>query len=65
MKFEVRELEIEMIPETEFDRDILERIHRAGSVEIKDGKTTDGSYPPADRLTNVILAFPDPNKWGP
>lgn len=64
MKFELRALEIEMIPETEFDRDILEKIHLARKIEVKDGRTTDQHYPPSNRLTNVVLILPDPNDWG-
>lgn len=65
MRFEIRDREIEMIPETNHDRDVVEKLHRAGgSIRIKDGRTTDRDYPPSSRQTNVVFVFPDPNDWG-
>ena len=64
MKFEIREREIEMIPESDHDRDVLEKLHRARAVRIKGGRTTDPDYPPSNRKTNVVLELPDPNDWG-
>jgi len=64
MKFEIREREIEMSPETEYDRDVLGRLFRARSVIIRGGKSTDSSYPPDRRRTNVVLVLPDPDDWG-
>lgn len=66
MRFEIREGEIEMIPETEFDRDVIEKLHRKGrnrEIKIRDGETTDPDYPPSDRETNIIFDI-SPDGWG-
>ena len=64
MKLELREGEIELVPENELERDALVKVHRAGTVKVKAGRTTDRGYPPDYRKTNVILVLPDPNNWG-
>lgn len=64
MKFEIRALEIEMIPETEFDHEVLAKLRRAHEVEVKDGRTSDHrNWPPDPRKTNLVLKWDDPNKW--
>ncbi|MCX6741076.1 MAG: hypothetical protein NTY61_01615 [Candidatus Parcubacteria bacterium] len=63
MKIEVRDFEIELIPETDHERDALVRLHRERRVEVKDGKSLDRGHPPDPRQTNVILVLTDPNKW--
>ncbi len=63
MKVEIRENEIELIPESEHDRDAIVKIFRQGIVSVKDGLTTDRNYPPSSRKTNLVLCLRDPNKW--
>ena len=63
MKIEIRELEIELIPETEHEREAVAKLHKHRKVSLKDGKTTDGNWPPDPKKTNIIICLPDPNKW--
>ncbi len=64
MRVEIRELEIELIPENEHERDAVVRIHKAGNLKVKSGRSTDNNWPPDLRQTNVILVFHDPNDYG-
>ncbi len=64
MKVEIRELEIELIPENEHDRDALVRLARHSSVLVTYGASTDPNWPPDPRKTNVKLVLPNLNKWG-
>ena len=64
MKAEIRELEIELIAENDHERDVLERLHRHREVRLKDGRSTDRSWPPDPRQTNIIICLPDPHDWG-
>ena len=63
MKVELRDFEIELIPETDHDRDALVRLHQESQIAVKDGKSSDRNYPPDPRRTNVILVLTDRNKW--
>lgn len=64
MRAELRDREIELIAESDNDRDALARLHRGRTVKVLPGRSSDPSYPPDPRQTNVVLQFPDPNDWG-
>ena len=64
MEFEIRETEIELIPQSEHDRDVVAKLHGAFQIQVRSGRSTDPSWPPNPRKTNVVLVLPDPNDWG-
>lgn len=64
MKAEIRELEIELIAETDHDREVLVKLHECREVTIRPGRTTDRRWPGDPRKTNIILQLPNKNNWG-
>ncbi len=63
MKVEIRELEIELVAETDHEREALAKIQKHREVGVNAGKTTDQDWPPDPKKTNVIICLPDPNEW--
>ena len=63
MKIEIREDEIELEAESEHEKDALVKLHRAGEVKVKPGRSSDQDWPTDPRRTNVILKFPSQD-WG-
>lgn len=64
MKVTMRENEIELEPETDFERSAVVKLLNAGNVRVVDGTTRDRNWPPSPRMTNALLKLPDPNNWG-
>lgn len=66
MKVELREREIELMAETEHERDALVRLRQVHRVEVRDGASRNprNQWPPPSRDTNVVLVLPDPDNWG-
>lgn len=63
MKVQLSERSIELIAENEHESDALARLLRHSRVKVVPGESTDRSWPPDPRKTNVLLVMPDPNEW--
>lgn len=62
MKAEIRENEIELIAETDFERTALNKLASGGVQSIRDKSHEDWSES-ANRGKRVVITFRDPNKW--
>lgn len=63
MRVILRDDEVELVAETELDRQALVMLHRRGVTATADGATTDQRYPPDPAKTNLVLLMPDPSRW--
>jgi hypothetical protein len=62
MKIERRELEIELIAETEFEKSCLNALLGQGPLQPEYGRNMD-SWNPRDTRVAVLFKLPDPSKW--
>lgn len=60
MKVQLRENEIDMEAETDFERDVLLRLVRARQIEARDADPWGRGW---SNSAKVTLTLPDPNKW--
>ncbi len=63
MKAEIRELEVELIPETDHEREAIARILTQGHIGIDYGRSTGNEWPPNPKRCSMVVKLVDPTRW--